>query len=41
MITVQIKEDEAMPRRICNAYGKEKDVREICSNGHFICKDHV
>jgi len=28
-----------MPKRKCDACGKEKDVRggKVCSNGHFIC----
>ena len=32
-----------MPRRICDANGKNVDVQggKVCSNGHFICKDHV
>ena len=32
-----------MPKRICDACGREKDVQggKICENGHFICKDCV
>ena len=32
-----------MPKRICDACGKEKDVKggKVCPNGHFICKDCV
>lgn len=32
-----------MPKRICDACGKERDVRggKVCSNGHFICADCV
>jgi len=32
-----------MPKRICDACGKEKDVEggKTCSNGHFICYDCV
>lgn len=32
-----------MPKRICSACGKEKDVRggKECENGHFICKQCV
>jgi len=32
-----------MPRRTCDACGKEKDVSggKTCERGHFICKDCV
>ena len=32
-----------MPRRICDACGKEKVLvgGKVCVNGHFICKDCV
>ncbi|MFX0207282.1 MAG: hypothetical protein ACFFDT_14945 [Candidatus Hodarchaeota archaeon] len=32
-----------MPRRICDACGKEKDVKrgKICENGHYICANCV
>jgi len=32
-----------MPRRKCDACGKEKDVSggKTCENGHFICADCV
>lgn len=32
-----------MPKRICDACGKEKRVRggKTCPNGHFICADCV
>jgi len=32
-----------MPKRICDACGKEKDVSggKVCGNGHFICPKHI
>jgi len=32
-----------MPKRICDACGKEKDVSggKVCPNGHFVCSSCV
>jgi len=32
-----------MPRRICDACGKEREVRggKVCSKGHFICSSCI
>lgn len=32
-----------MPRRVCDACGKEKEVRggKVCANGHFVCAECI